>query len=118
MHRLELRQMHVTERRLPDIGVRQVVHDHLGDVELFALLAGGTEQRREETDHRVRRSQRRKRGSSSSNRNTKATRLRSAASRGNAALRLNHHATPPTAPKRSAIPPTQPATNMDLWSRK
>src|SRR5688572_8169733 len=101
------------KRMLPFPRVREVMQDHFFDVEFVAafLDCGGVRRGEYKSHHDLRRSQRRNIGSMSKSRNTNPARLISAASRGSTALRLNHHATPPTAPKRSAIPINQPARN-------
>src|SRR5690606_11245239 len=117
LHGRELRQMDHSERRLPLIGVRQVMEDHLLDVELAALRCSSGQQRHELAHHDRVSFRRRKTGSSRSSRNTNPTRLTSAAARGSASVRLSHTAVTPTAPKRSSMPPSQPTRNSEPLSR-
>src|SRR5687768_8140016 len=105
----ELRHVHYPERCLPLLGVRQVVQNHLFDIELAAGLSRGAYQPKHITSHDLRKSQRKKTGSSSNNRKTNPTRLSSKTGSDNVVKREAQNARPATAPKRNTMPPSQPA---------
>src|SRR5688572_28980501 len=118
--RLELRQMNRAPGRFPFLRVREVMQNHLADVEiapLFGCRRRTCQRCQQITDHDLRKSQRKKTGSSNNNMNTKPTRLSTMGAVGSAAVRVVQYSVTPTAPNRSSMPPSQPAMNRCVFSR-